>query len=67
MSTTLNTYYEGLIQIQVYIKKKIFYHIYLYIDPQPSSGTPDNNDLEKHYVDAKAFILSATTKDGSNL
>jgi hypothetical protein len=34
---------------------------------QPSTGTPDNNDLEKHYIDAKAFILSATTKDGSNL
>jgi hypothetical protein len=37
------------------------------IDQQPTSGTPDNIDLEKHYVDAKAFILSATTKDGFNL
>jgi hypothetical protein len=37
------------------------------IDQQPPSGTPDNIDLEKNYIDAKAFILSATTKDGSNL
>ena len=37
------------------------------IDQQQTSGTPDVNDLEKHYIDAKAFILSATTKDGSNL
>jgi hypothetical protein len=65
MSTTINTYYEGLISSQVDIKNEfVFLHP---IDQQPNSGTPDNNDLEKHYVDAKAFILSATTKDGSNL
>ncbi|CAF3759119.1 unnamed protein product [Adineta steineri] len=36
-------------------------------DQQQSVGTPDINDLEKHYVDAKAYILSTTTKDGLNL
>lgn len=43
---------------------------YLYdLDQQRASATPDNNtnDLEKHYVDAKAFVLAATTKDGTNL
>ena len=42
--------------------------IFSSIDQHGSSETPDpSHDLEKHYVDAKAFILSATTKDGSNL
>ncbi|CAF4750082.1 unnamed protein product, partial [Rotaria socialis] len=36
-------------------------------DQQQSSSSPDVGDLEKHYIDAKAFILSATTKDGINL
>ena len=38
------------------------------IDQQQTSGTPDiGNELEKHYIDAKAYILSTTTKDGVNL
>ena len=39
----------------------------MYIDQQRPMGSPDGDDLEKHYVDAKAYILSATTKDGANL
>lgn len=38
-----------------------------YIDQQQSIPSPDSGDLEKHFIDAKAFILSATTKDGTNL
>ncbi|CAF1600515.1 unnamed protein product, partial [Adineta ricciae] len=37
-------------------------------DQQQTNGTPDiGNELEKHYIDAKAYILSTTTKDGVNL
>ncbi|UJR09249.1 hypothetical protein I4U23_013495 [Adineta vaga] len=37
-------------------------------DQQQPIGTPDiGNDVEKNYIDAKAFILSTTTKDGVNL
>jgi hypothetical protein len=39
----------------------------MYIDQQPPSGSLDGGDVEKDYVDAKAYILSATTKDGINL
>jgi hypothetical protein len=39
----------------------------IYIDQQQTSGSPDVGDSEKNYIDAKAFILSATTKDGVNL
>ena len=29
--------------------------------------TPDHGDLDKQFMDAKSFILSATTKNGVNL
>lgn len=63
MSTTLNAYYEGLIDLLHSLNI-----IFSSVDQHGSSETPDHaNDVEKHYIDAKAFILSATTKDGSNL
>ncbi len=40
---------------------------YMYIDQQQPIGSPDSGDVEKNYVDAKAYILSTTTKDGLNL
>lgn len=64
MSATVNTYYEGLLLIKIIFLIKI--QLFISTEQQPIA-TPDVADLEKHYIDAKAYILSATTKDGTNL
>ncbi len=30
-------------------------------------GSPDSGDMDKHFTDAKSYILSTTSKDGVNL
>jgi hypothetical protein len=64
-----NEYYNEYILWRFDFNQNFLCEILCYIDQQqPSTGSPDNiNDLEKNYVDAKAYILSATTKDGANL
>jgi len=38
-----------------------------YIDQRQHIGSSDVGDMEKHFNDAKSYILSTTTKDGVNL
>ncbi len=37
------------------------------IDQGQRIGSADGGDMDKHFTDAKSYILSATTKDGVNL
>jgi len=37
------------------------------IDQGQRIGSADGGDMDKHFSDAKSYILSTTTKDGVNL
>lgn len=37
------------------------------IDQGQRIGSADGGDMDKHFTDAKSYILSTTTKDGVNL
>lgn len=37
------------------------------IDQRQRIASPDGGDMEKHFSDAKSYVLSATTKNGVNL
>lgn len=67
MSTTLDHHYqdhhEGLIDIGTSVRQASP----IYLDERATAETPDSATLEKNFIDAKAFILAATTKDGANL
>jgi hypothetical protein len=36
-------------------------------DEHSTTISPENLPMEKHFIDAKAHLLAATTKDGRNL
>ena len=42
-------------------------YVLFYLDQRQRVASPNGEDMEKHFNDAKSFIQSSTTKDGVNL
>jgi hypothetical protein len=49
------------------LKKKEQVLFVFCIDQRQRIASPDGGDMEKHFSDAKSYIVSSTTKEGVNL